>query len=132
MKALVLALCAALALGGCATVDSVKEAKGQGLKRTFRQPYELVFQATLTAATKRKLEVVEQDRASGRIVLASGASWTSLGERIAVFIGRSGERLTSVEVVSRPRLAAITFPPDWPVLLFGDIEQELTEARSPK
>ncbi|MBM3358510.1 MAG: hypothetical protein FJY54_12380 [Betaproteobacteria bacterium] len=131
MRRLAAILCAAaLALaGGCATVDTVKEAKGQGIKRTFRQPFEIVFQATLTAAAKRKLAVVEQDPASGRILLASGATWTSLGERIAVFVNRAGERATSVEVVSKPRIAMITFPPDWPRLLFGDIEHEIADGR---
>ena len=124
---------AALIVGaGCATADSVKDAKGQGVKRTFRQPYDLVYQAAVNAATKRKLEFVEQDRAGGRLVLSNSASWTSLGERIAMFVTRTSDRATVVEVVSRPVGGAITFPPDWPGLLFGDIEQELAEARKPR
>ena len=124
-RGLMLALAAAVALAGCASVESVKQAKGQGVKRTFRQPSDAVFQAALAAATKRKLALVEQDRAGGLIVLSSGASLTSLGERIAVFITRSSERSTVVEVVSKPVGGAVTFPPDWPGILFGDIEGEL-------
>ena len=85
-------LCAAIVLAGCASVESVKDARGQGVKRAFRQPYEAVYQAVLNAAAKRKLELVEQDRAAGRVVLSGPASLTSLGERIAVFVTR-GDRV---------------------------------------
>lgn len=129
--ALAVLLVAALA-GGCATVESVKDAKGQGVKRSYRQPYDLVYQAAVNAAHRRKLEFVEQDRAAGLLVLSSGVSWTSLGERIAVFVTRVGDRATNVEVVSKPVGGVITFPPDWPGLLLGDIEAELAEARKPR
>ncbi len=133
MRRLAVLACAALVFGsGCASVESVKEARGQGIKRTFRYPYDPVFQAVLSAAARRRLELVEQDAAAGRVVLSGGASWTSLGERIAVFVTRTGGRSTRVEVVSRPVGGVVTFPPDWPALLFGDIEAELAEARKPR
>lgn len=122
---LLLALAAALALGACASVESVKEAKGHGVKRTFRYSGDAVFQALLTIGARRKLELVEQDRAAGIIVFSSGASLTSLGERIAVFITRASGRSTALEVVSQPMGGALTFPPDWPAILYGDLEHEL-------
>jgi hypothetical protein len=124
-KGLMLALVTVVALGGCASVDSVKQSRGHGVKRTFRQPVDAVFQAVLTVAKGRKLEVVEQDRAAGIIVFSSGASLTSLGERIAVFVTRASERSTGVEIVSKPVGGVVTFPPDWPGILYGDIEAEL-------
>lgn len=124
--------CAALLAAGCASVDTLKGARGQGVKRTYRQSYEVVYQTVLITASRRKLEIVEQDRPGGSMLLANGASWTSLGERIAVFVMRSGDRATTVEIVSRPVLSGITFPPDWAGLLFGDIEQELAALRTPK
>lgn len=129
MTARPLLLVVAALLAGCASVDSVKQAQGQGAKRTFRQPYEAVYQAALNSAARRKLEVVEQDRAAGRLVLSNGGSWTSFGERIAVFVTRAGERSAAVEIVSRPVGGPIGFPPDWPALMFGDIDQELTPRR---
>ena len=124
-RGFLLALAAALALGGCASVESVKQAKGQGVKRIFRHSADVVFQAVLVVAATRKLELVEQDRAAGLIVLSGGASLTSLGERIAVFVSRASERSTAVEIVSKPVGGAVTFPPDWPGILYGDIEVEL-------
>ena len=129
MRTWLCAWCAAIVLAGCASADSVKDAQGQGVKRTFRQPYEAVYQAVLNAAARRKLELLEQDRAAGRLVLSGAASLTSFGERIAVFVMRGNERSTTVEIVSKPVGGVLTFPPDWPALLFGDIEQELTPRR---
>lgn len=123
-----LACAAALAVAGCATPDSVKDARGLGIKRTYRQPYELVYQAVVRAASGRKLQFVEQDAAAGRLLLSHGVSWGSLGEHIAVFVTRLGERSTSVEIVAKPVFTPLAFPPDWPALLFGDIEAELAAA----
>jgi hypothetical protein len=124
---------AALAGGGslaaCASVDSVKDARGTGVKRTFKQPYDEVYAATLAAAATKKLELVSATHATGAILLSNGASLGSLGERIAVFVSRLGDRITSVEVVSRPVVSTLSFPPDWPVLLFGEIEEELAKRR---
>ena len=108
-RALLMALAAVLAIGACASVESVKEAKGQGVKRTFRYSGDAVFQAMLTIGARRKLELVEQDR----------------GERIAVFITRASERSTALEIVSKPVGGAVTFPPDWAGILYGDLEHEL-------
>ena len=127
LRAAVLAGCGSLA--ACASIDSVKDARGKGVKRTFKQPYDEVYAATLAAAARKKLELVSATRATGAILLSNGASLGSLGERIAVFVSRLGERVTSVEVVSRPVVSTLSFPPDWPILLFGEIEEELAARR---
>jgi len=116
-------------LAGCSTIDNVKDARGKGVKRTYKQPYDEVFAAAMQAAAKRKLEIVSSVRESGTILLSNGASLGSLGENIAIFIARLGDRSTSVEVVYRPVVATVSFPPDWPNLLFGEIEEELTARR---
>jgi hypothetical protein len=127
LRAAALAGCGSLA--ACASIDSVKDARGKGVKRTFKQPYDEVYAATLAAAARRKLELVSATPATGAILLSNGASLGSLGERIAVFVSRLGERVTSVEVVSRPVVSTLSFPPDWPILLFGEIEEELAARR---
>ena len=55
---------AAAIVVGCASMDTVKDAKGQGVKRVFRQPYEAVYAAAVTVAAKRKLEIIEQELAA--------------------------------------------------------------------
>src|SRR5262249_43248793 len=127
--ALLLALVTAIALGACASPDSVKQAKGQGAKRSFRYPADAVVQAPLLLSGNGKPPVVEQDRAAGLSVLSSSGGVTGLGERIAVFVTQAGERQTVVEIVSKAVGGPITFPPDWPALLFGDLDVELTSSK---
>lgn len=116
-------------LAACASIDSVKDARGKGLKRTFKYPYDEVYDAALAAAAGKKLELVGATRTTGTILLSNGASLGSLGERIAVFVSRLGDRTTSVEVVSQPLVSTLSFPPDWPSLLFGEIEEGLAARR---
>ena len=124
-----LAAAGMVSLVACTTMDNVKDARGKGVKRTYKQPYDEVFGAAMHAATKKKLEIVSSVRDSGTILLSNGASLGSLGERIAIFVSRVSERSTSVEVVARPVVSTVSFPPDWPSLLFGEIEEELTARR---
>lgn len=123
------AAAAALVLASCTTIDDVKDARGKGAKRTYKQSYDEVFGAALHAANKQKLEIVSSARDTGTILLSSGATFGSFGERIAIFVARLSDRSTTVEVVARPVIATVSFPPDWPRLLFGEIEEELTARR---
>ena len=124
------AVSALAVLQACATVDTATEARGRGVKRTFKQTVDEVFAVALVAAEKRQLEIVSATRESGTILLSSGPSLSSLGgERIAMFITRLGERTSSVEIVVRTGMAAVSFPRDWAGLLFGEIEEELTARR---
>ena len=122
--ALVLALLAA-----CASTDTLMAARGKGVKRTFRYGYDDVYAVALEAAGKRKLQIVDVTTSKDTILLANGASWSSLGERVAVFIIQLNDKTTSVEIVSRPLVPTVTFPPDWAGLLFGDIEELLAVRR---
>jgi len=120
-------------LAGCASFDAVKQAHGQGVKRTFKQPYSVVFTAVMQAASRKNLEIVSSAPDSGTILLSGKASLGSPGgERIAVFVIRLNDSATSVEVVARPVIPTVSFPPDWPELLFGEIEESLAEQRLPR
>lgn len=111
--------------GGCASVDTVREAQGEGVSRIYPAAYEPVFNATLAAARKKELEVVDSDKAAGRMILSHGVTWWSWGERIAVFLKADTEKSTVVEIVSKPVLSPLNFPPDWPQILHEQIEAEL-------
>ncbi len=126
MKNSLFAICMLATLaGGCASVDTVREAQGEGVSRVYQAAYEPVFKATLAAAQTRELEVVESDKAAGRVILSHGVTWWSWGERIAVFLKPRTETTTAVEIVSKPVLAPLNFPPDWPQILLEQIEVEL-------
>ena len=126
MKAnLLLVYFLAVVMMGCASTETVKEAKGQGIKRVYQHPYERVYNATLAAAKAQKLEVIESDKSSGRMVLAHGVTLLSWGERVAVFLQPTTTTATEVEVVSKPILSPLNFPPDWEKILLNQIDVEL-------
>lgn len=52
---------------GCASTESVKESKEEGVHRVYQAPYATVYDATLAAAKAKKLELVESDNSTGRI-----------------------------------------------------------------
>ena len=120
--AVVLGLAAAVT--GCASTETVKSARGEGLKRTYRFGYDAVYDAALAAVRGRKLVVSGASRESGEILASSNASFGTLGEHVAVFVSRQGAQVTLVEVVSKPVMRG-TFPPDWQYLLQSDIEAAL-------
>ena len=115
----------ALIAGGCASTETVKEAKGQGVSRSYQYAYDSVFNATLAAAKSKKLDVVESDKHDGRLILSHGVTWWSWGERIAIFLKAASPKTTEVEIVSKPILSPLNFPPDWQKILFEQIDVEL-------
>ena len=115
----------ALIASGCASTETVKEAKGQGVSRSYPYAYESVYNATVAAEKNRSLDVVENDKTNGRLILSHGITLWSWGERIAVFIKPIAAASTEVEIVSKPVLAPLNFPPDWQQILLDQIEVEL-------
>ncbi|UCC55415.1 MAG: hypothetical protein JSU75_08560 [Gammaproteobacteria bacterium] len=115
----------AILLAGCATTDTVRQEKGMGDKQLFEHPYDAVFEATLVVAGNQGLEVVEQDRDNGTIILSHGVTLWSWGERVAVFIRKMSATQTEVEIISKPVMAPLNFPPDWVSRIFEGIDKEL-------
>jgi hypothetical protein len=130
MKVLVFAICClSLFAAGCASTETVKEAQGQGVGRSYPYAYDRVFDAVQSAAKAKELEVVESDRGTGRIVLSHGITMWSWGARVAVFVKAEGGRGTAVEIVARPVMSPLNFPPDWPQILFKQIDAELQQGK---
>ena len=119
----------AIFAGGCATTETVKEAKGQGVTRTYNYGYEPVFNAVIAAAKAKDLEVVESEKSSGRLILSHGVTLWSWGERIAVFVKALSADTTEVEIVSKPVMEPLNFPPDWQQILLEQIEIQLRAAK---
>jgi len=115
----------AVIVSGCASTETVKEAKGQGVSRAYQYAYESVYNAALAAAKTKNLEVVENDKTNGRLMLSHGVTLWSWGERIAVFIKPTATNRTEVEIVSKPVLSPLNFPPDWQQILLDQIDAEL-------
>ena len=114
----------ALALaGGCATTETVKQARGEGSKRLFPQDLKTVRAAVAASAKSRGLDILENN--DDGFVLSAGLSWRSFGERVAVFVRAVSPRLTEVEVVSRPLLGPMNFPRDWEHAMLDAVDRSL-------
>ena len=126
MKSSLFVICLIASLAcGCASTETVREAKGQGVSRIYQYAYEPVFNAVLAAAKTKELEVVESDKSSGRLVLSHGVTLWSWGERIAVFVKTVTTDTTEVEIVSKPVMSPLNFPPDWQQILLEQIDVQL-------
>lgn len=115
----------ALITSGCASIETVKEARGQGASRTYSHSYGAVYDAALAAAKTQNLEIIENNKIDGRLVLAHGMTLLSWGERIAVFVKPLAASSTEVEIISKPVLSPLNFPPDWQQIVFDQIDVEL-------
>ena len=115
----------AVIVSGCASTETVKEAKGQGVSRAYQYAYEPVYNATLAAAKTKELKVVENDKTNGKLIFSHGVTLWSWGEKIVVFIKPMATNSTQVEIVSKPVLSPLNFPPDWQQILLDQIDVEL-------
>lgn len=118
-----------LIVGGCISIEAVKEAKGQGVVRTYQYAYDDVFDAAVSVAKKNEYSegylkgyfaVIEADKTIGRLLLTQ-----FIYERIAVFVKAVSPDVTEVEIVSKPGLSTMIFRNDWPPILFEKIDAEL-------
>jgi len=98
-------LCIVL-FAGCASTDSLRSAQGKGEKRTYAVSYERAWNVIPYAISETGGKVKDRNFQSGYIIAEYGITWTSLGERVAVFVQRKstsegkGTSEVEVEVVS--------------------------------
>jgi len=96
-----------------------------GEKRIFQYPYDRVYQASLSSLLQIGLQVVEQNKNAGYLVAASGMSFLSYGERIAVFVKKIDADTSEVEVVSKAMVKTNLFAHDWKHDIFQEIPLQL-------
>ncbi|MBF0523406.1 MAG: hypothetical protein HQL24_10190 [Candidatus Omnitrophica bacterium] len=115
----------ALVLCGCTTLNGIRESQGMGEKRIFQYPYDRVYQACLSSFLQIGLQVTEQNKDAGYLVAASGMSFLSYGERIAVFVKKVNADTSEVEVVSKAMVKTNFFAHDWKYDIFQEIPLQL-------
>jgi hypothetical protein len=116
-------------LTACASIETVKEARGEGSKKLYNYPFNKVHSATLSTARKQGLAILESNESEGRVLLSHGVTLLSWGERIAVFLKRVSDGATEVEILSKPVMAPLNFPPNWVSLLFNGLDEELRQVK---
>jgi hypothetical protein len=122
---MLIVLLAATSLSGCATSESLQEARAESPKRVFRHSPEAVYNAALAAAKAHKLDVVESDASGGTMRLARTGNWKNWGETIAVYLKPLDGDFTEVAIVNAPTFEFLSFSPYWDRILFDQIAAEL-------
>ena len=116
-------------LTACASIETVKEARGQGSKKLYNYSFNKVYSATLSIAREQGLAILESNEGEGRLLFSHGVTLLSWGERIAVFLKRVSDGATEVEILSKPVMAPLNFPPNWVSLLFNGLDEELRQVK---
>lgn len=120
-----LAVSALLFLPGCASLGDAKQARGEGLARTFDAPFDSVWKAVPQALTSLGLQLAADNRQEGYVLAERGVSAFSWGEKVAVFVDRTGDKRTKVEVVSKRAVSANVFATEWGTEVLQRIDQIL-------
>lgn len=111
-----------LFFSGCATLQTVKQSQGKGIKRTFNFPYDDVYKAVTYSVIGKGLEIAEQSEERGYVYATHGISFFSWGEKVAIFIKKINEDETAVEIVSKRAVVTNVFGPDWTDDIFNGME----------
>jgi len=119
LLALLIGLC------GCATSASVERYKGKGMVQTFDAPYDKVWQELRKSVLSFGLGIDKDDPASGTMVAYRHVKWDTWGERVAIFVRKTSETSTSVEVVSHKVIRASITGEAWENSLFSALRRGL-------
>lgn len=103
-----------------------------GEQRRLEMPCAKVFKHALAAASALHLDVIEEDRANGELLLRRGskANVGVTGDRVAVWLDRAGAHACEVRVFARN--AAGVFgaqtDADWPPYFFRQMKRAADDA----
>lgn len=117
-----------LFISGCATLQTVKNSRGLGVKRIYNYSYEDVYKAVLIGVSQPGIEIVEQNKEKGYLYASRGMTAFSWGERIAIFLSKIDKKKTEVEIVCKRVVSTNIFARDWTDNIFNAIEKELQRA----
>ena len=95
--------CAAIAilmLVGCASTDQLGSAQGRGEKKTYGVSFERAWNLIPYAVSDTGGKVKDRNFQTGYVMAEYGVTWTSLGERVALFCQRKGANEVEIEIVS--------------------------------
>lgn len=118
-------LCTAILLGGCATSQVAKDAKGTGVKKVYDKPTSAVWNAMKTAVSKTGGEVAEENEQECSILAIYNASAFSWGERVGIFCSKQSESKTETEVVSKRAISVNITATDWTEEIYKILDEEL-------
>lgn len=116
---------AALLVSACATLADAEAAKGTGPARIYNQPYDVVWDATIKSIKSSHLDLVVQNKQEGKILAQRGMTLLSYGENVAIFVQRTANKKTRVEVENKRALATNITAKNWANYIFDDLDKRL-------
>ena len=112
-------------LAGCASTESLRSAQGSGEKRTYGVSYERAWNLIPYAIGETGGKVKDRNFERGYVVAEYGMSWTSLGERVALFCQRKSASEVEIEIVSKGTLSLNISGADWTSKIFASLDRQL-------
>jgi len=121
-------LAIAMAMLGCATLDSVQPGAGGSTFEVRGRSYDAIWKAAVRVAGQ-SLTIVESDKATGTLRAEKGMGLATWGEVVGIFIRapRSGAAVYTVEVVSLKRSQLQITGQDWTTTIISGMKAELDQ-----
>lgn len=118
-------LVAGFTLSGCASVETVKEGKGNGMRRAFSGSCEVHWKKSVNTVRNLGLEILDLNKPKFEIIAKTSASAFSWGERVGIWLypGRD-EKSCEVEVYSRRVGALNATGENWEPKFFNIYDQD--------
>ena len=110
---------------GCSSLPEIRNLEGEGKKKTYQKSIDEIWPIVILSVNDLGIPVIETNKESGYVLAKRGMSVGSYGENIAIFVKKQNESVTSVEIISKRRLATTVFATDWTDSFFMILENRL-------
>lgn len=124
MKVVLLTLLV-LGVNACASVETMREAGGNGTANVYNVSYDKAWEASKDAVVDAGGRLNEEDKAQGYIIGTFGMSAFSWGEKVSIFLTALDKNATEVEVVSKRALATNVTAKNWEPTIHKQIKNNL-------
>ena len=114
-----------LATTGCSSLSEIRNFEGEGKKITYQKNVDEIWPIVILSVNDLGIPIIETNKESGYVLAKRGMSVGSYGENIAIFVKKQNESVTSVEIISKRRLATTVFATDWTDSFFMMLENRL-------
>ena len=114
-----------LATTGCSSLSEIRNFEGEGKKITYQKNVDEIWPIVILSVNDLGIPIIETNKESGYVLAKRGMSVGSYGENIAIFVKKQNESVTSVEIISKRRLATTVFATDWTGSFFIMLENRL-------
>ena len=114
-----------LAVTGCSSLSEIRNFEGEGKKITYQKNVDEIWPLVILSVNDLGIPIIETNKESGYVLAKRGMSVGSYGENIAIFVKKQNESVTSVEIISKRRVATTVFATDWTDSFFMMLENRL-------